>query len=604
MFAPEDVDDEDVQMKMDDEVKTAPWNTSRAFISAMKGKCLLQLAGPADPTGCGEGFSYVRIPNKPQQTKDEQQKEAQPKKTVTGTDADLRRLPLNAAKQLLRKFGVPDEEIKKLSRWEVIDVVRTLSTEQAKQQGEEGGDLMSKFARGNRFSIAEHQERYKEECQRIFELQNRVLSSKEELSTDEDESEEDDSDIEEMGKNIESMLANKKTSHQINKEREEQERRELKKLILGEESSQGDSKKRKGDPREDDIDDIASLNSSAGRILKIYRTFKNADGKEYVRIETVRKPAVIDTYVRIRTTKDASFIRQFATALDDQQKEEIRREKRRIQEQLRRLKRNQEKEKLAAAARHMDISTINITSLGMITPEKPEKTKTPREPLKKKFKKEKETNVKLKCGACGAVGHMRTNRACPLFRGSEAIPPVVVAMTEEQEEEEERHGLNEDHLVKVDETRVVLSKSVIKHAEELRSKALKLKIPKEALMMKRRRRAGTVEHCDYLQKPDYKSANRRRTDPLVTLSGIVEQILNEMRDLPDTALFLQPVNAKNVPDYYKIIQNPMDLQTMRNKIRNKEYTCRQDFLQDIDQIVKNSILYNGMIKSFITKIRN
>ncbi len=90
-------------------------------------------------------------------------------------------------------------------------MVRTLSTEQAKQQGEEAADTMSKFARGNRFSIAEHQERYKEECQRIFELQNRVLSSKEELSTDEDESEEEDSDIEEMGKNIESMLANKKT---------------------------------------------------------------------------------------------------------------------------------------------------------------------------------------------------------------------------------------------------------------------------------------------------------------------------------------------------------------------------------------------------------
>jgi transcription initiation factor TFIID subunit 1 len=69
MFAPEDIEDEDVQMKMDDEVKAAPWNTTRAFISAMKGKCLLQLAGVADPTGCGEGFSYVRIPNKPQQSK-------------------------------------------------------------------------------------------------------------------------------------------------------------------------------------------------------------------------------------------------------------------------------------------------------------------------------------------------------------------------------------------------------------------------------------------------------------------------------------------------------------------------------------------------------
>lgn len=100
-----------------------------------------------------------------------------------------------------------------MSRWEVIDVVRTLSTEKAKA-GEEG---MDKFSRGNRFSIAEHQERYKEECQRIFDLQNRVLSSAEVLSTDEGESSEDDSDedIEEMGKNIENMLANKKTSSQV-----------------------------------------------------------------------------------------------------------------------------------------------------------------------------------------------------------------------------------------------------------------------------------------------------------------------------------------------------------------------------------------------------
>ena len=45
-----------------------------------------------------------------------------------------------------------------------------------------------------RFSIAEHQERYKEECQRIFDLQNRVLASNEVLSTDEGSSEEEDND--------------------------------------------------------------------------------------------------------------------------------------------------------------------------------------------------------------------------------------------------------------------------------------------------------------------------------------------------------------------------------------------------------------------------
>lgn len=121
---------------MDDEIKVAPWNTTRAYVQAMKGKCLLQLTGPADPTGCGEGFSYVRMPNKPmtkvrmgelvfifwrfwvpyyvcfvlfQQSREEQ--ETQPKRIVTGTDADLRRLSLNNAKALLRKFGVPEEEV-------------------------------------------------------------------------------------------------------------------------------------------------------------------------------------------------------------------------------------------------------------------------------------------------------------------------------------------------------------------------------------------------------------------------------------------------------------------------------------------------------------
>lgn len=61
-------------------------------------------------------------------------------------------------------------------------------------------------------------------------------------------------------------------------------------------------------------------------------------------MEVVRKQGVIDAYVKIRTTKDEGFIKQFAV-LDDAQKEEMKREKRRIQEQLRRIKRNQEKER-------------------------------------------------------------------------------------------------------------------------------------------------------------------------------------------------------------------------------------------------------------------
>ncbi|XP_067618163.1 transcription initiation factor TFIID subunit 1 isoform X3 [Eurosta solidaginis] len=616
LFAPQEDDDEEAQLKLDDEVKVAPWNTTRAYIQAMRGKCLLQLTGPADPTGCGEGFSYVRVPNKPtvncydvlintfkgfiylyffaQQTKEEQ--ESQPKRTVTGTDADLRRLPLQRAKELLRKFKVPEEEIRKLSRWEVIDVVRTLSTEKAKA-GEQG---MDKFSRGNRFSIAEHQERYKEECQRIFDLQNRVLASSEVLSTDEDESSaSEESDLEELGKNLENMLSNKKTSTQLSLEREEQEREELLKKIMEDQEGGKGSKSKDG---KDENSQQAISNPNQGRILKITRTFKDNEGKEYTRVEIVRRQPVIDAYVKIRTTKDEQFIKQFAT-LDEQQKEEMKREKRRIQEQLRRIKRNQERERLALLAQNQKLQPGGMpTSLGdpkSSTGSSHKERDTPHKevsPSRKKFKLK--PDLKLKCGACGQVGHMRTNKACPLYTGLQGpTNPSNVAVTEEQEEEIEKElNCEDDDLVNVDGTKVTLSSKLLKRHEDERRRTLLLKVPKEAVGKKKRRMAGDL-HCDYLQRHN-KTANRRRTDPVVVLSSILEEILNVLRTMPDVTPFLFPVNAKLVPDYYRIVTKPMDLQTMRDYIRQRRYHNREEFLADLNQIVENSTLYNGAHSSF------
>ncbi|XP_004536590.1 transcription initiation factor TFIID subunit 1 isoform X1 [Ceratitis capitata] len=594
LFAPQEDDDEEAQLKLDDEVKVAPWNTTRAYIQAMRGKCLLQLTGPADPTGCGEGFSYVRVPNKPTQTKEEQ--ESQPKRTVTGTDADLRRLPLQRAKELLRKFKVPEEEIRKLSRWEVIDVVRTLSTEKAKA-GEQG---MDKFSRGNRFSIAEHQERYKEECQRIFDLQNRVLASSEVLSTDEDESSaSEESDLEELGKNLENMLSNKKTSTQLSLEREEQEREELLKKIMEDQEGGKGGKSKDG---KDDSSQQPATNPNQGRILKITRTFKDSEGKEYTRVEIVRRQPVIDAYMKIRTTKDEQFIKQFAT-LDEQQKEEMKREKRRIQEQLRRIKRNQERERLALLAQNQKLQPGGMpTSLGDPKSSGGSSHKerdTPHKevsPSRKKFKLK--PDLKLKCGACGQVGHMRTNKACPLYTGLQGPSPSSnVTVTEDQEEEVEKEvNCEDDDLVNVDGTKVTLSSKVLKRHDDVRRRTLLLKMPKETPGKKKRRMAGDL-HCDYLQRHN-KTANRRRTDPVVVLSSILEEILNELRSMPDVTPFLFPVNAKLVPDYYRIVTKPMDLQTMRDYIRQRRYHNREEFLADLNQIVENSTLYNGARSSF------
>jgi transcription initiation factor TFIID subunit 1 len=99
-----------------------------------------------------------------------------PKRLVTGTNADLRKLPLKDAKEICRQYGLIDDEINSLTRWEIIDVIRNLSTEAAKTRSTEFAGMV-RFARGNvRATIADMQEKYKSYCQKIFDLQNQVLS--------------------------------------------------------------------------------------------------------------------------------------------------------------------------------------------------------------------------------------------------------------------------------------------------------------------------------------------------------------------------------------------------------------------------------------------
>ena len=45
ILAQQDDEDEETAMKMDDEVKVAPWNTTRAYILAMKGERLAEFGG-------------------------------------------------------------------------------------------------------------------------------------------------------------------------------------------------------------------------------------------------------------------------------------------------------------------------------------------------------------------------------------------------------------------------------------------------------------------------------------------------------------------------------------------------------------------------------
>jgi len=45
---------------IEEELLLAPWNLTKNFVDALKGKCVLQLIGFGDPSGRGEGFSFIK----------------------------------------------------------------------------------------------------------------------------------------------------------------------------------------------------------------------------------------------------------------------------------------------------------------------------------------------------------------------------------------------------------------------------------------------------------------------------------------------------------------------------------------------------------------
>ncbi|CAH1242002.1 BAZ2B [Branchiostoma lanceolatum] len=69
-------------------------------------------------------------------------------------------------------------------------------------------------------------------------------------------------------------------------------------------------------------------------------------------------------------------------------------------------------------------------------------------------------------------------------------------------------------------------------------------------------------------------------------------ILPELEKHEDAWPFLVPVNTKQFPQYKKIIKRPMDLSTIKNKLRDNKYRSREEFAEDIRLICDNCETFN------------
>ncbi|CAE5959072.1 unnamed protein product [Arabidopsis arenosa] len=383
------------------ELQITPWNLSSNFVACTNQDRAnierLEITGVGDPSGRGLGFSYVRAAPKAPAAAGHMKKKAAAGRgapTVTGTDADLRRLSMEAAREVLIKFNVPDDIIAKQTRWHRIAMIRKLSSEQAASGVKVDPTTIGKYARGQRMSFLQMQQQAREKCQEIWDRQLLSLSA---FDGDENESEnEANSDLDSFAGDLENLLDAEEGG-----EGEESNMSKTDKL----DGVKGLKMRRRPSQVETDeeIEDEATEYAELCRLLMQDEDQKKKKKKmkgvgegmasfppprpniAFQTGEPVRKANAMDKKP-IAIQPDASFLVNESNIKDNRNVDTI----------IKTPKGKQVKE--------------SSNTLGQL-----KKVKILNENLKV-FKEKKSARENFVCGACGQHGHMRTNKHCPRYR--------------------------------------------------------------------------------------------------------------------------------------------------------------------------------------------
>ncbi|PIA31579.1 hypothetical protein AQUCO_04900107v1 [Aquilegia coerulea] len=79
-----------------------------------------------------------------------------------------------------------------------------------------------------------------------------------------------------------------------------------------------------------------------------------------------------------------------------------------------------------------------------------------------------------------------------------------------------------------------------------------------------------------------------------SLSNFMRTLLKTMHDHPDSWPFKEPVDGRDVPDYYDIIKDPMDMRTMSKRLESEQYYVTFEmFVADVKRMFANARTYNS-----------
>ncbi|KAL9679853.1 hypothetical protein QQ045_017724 [Rhodiola kirilowii] len=291
--------------------------------------------------------------------------------TVTGTDADLRRLSMEAAREVLSKFNVPEEQIAKLTRWHRIAMIRKLSSEQAASGMKVDAATIGKYARGQRMSFLQLQQQTREKCQEIWDKQLRSLSV---VDGDENDSEsEANSDLDSFAGDLENLLDAEEYEEEENNYEAKTDRPDgVRGLKMRRHPTQPLA--------EEEIEDEAAEGAELCRMLM--------DDDEVERKKKKKKKSLLAEQ-GLATKVHVGFL-----------SETVQLSKRHVPAVKHYASEN---DVFRYSKKSIFYSVCNITCFNFFAPVQ-------------SIKEKKSARESFICGACGQLGHMRTNKNCPKYR--------------------------------------------------------------------------------------------------------------------------------------------------------------------------------------------
>ncbi len=181
----------DVAQYIHEEVLLTPWNKTASFLgnstdqgmgggssnSSMANREMLRLKGLGDPSGCGEGFSFLPKPpeDKIASKSEVPSDQLPPSKNIKGTSADLRKLNMRELLQQLVDLGMNREMASQLKRWDRVHMISVLANMAVISNTTEAASVR-RFTRKHRRAAGWEMRAYRESCQEIWNRQARSLS--------------------------------------------------------------------------------------------------------------------------------------------------------------------------------------------------------------------------------------------------------------------------------------------------------------------------------------------------------------------------------------------------------------------------------------------